>query len=1393
MPFSARKRSVRVLLVDPHAQDALRVCRLLTVVGHVTEWVPSFEAAREAVARQACDVVLAAQALDGRTGLLLLHALGGPACPTPFILLSAERDAALDVRASEDGADDFLVKHELTPALLERSIRYALARRAAQDAMRLRAQEFRALAENAPDAIQRFDPGLRHLYANPALERLTGVRREAILGETSAVLGAPEHVTRLWDEALGRVFASGSEEQLEFSTVASGGREVWMHTRLMPEPGLDGRVATVLAISRDVTEAHVARDQLRASEEYHRALVEHATDGVAVLNADGTVRYTSTDESGVEGAQAQWQVGRHAHETVHPDDLPRLNDLMVQLASNPGGVCRAEVRIIVPGGEERTLETVSRNLLHHPAVGGIVVNFRDITERGRAAEAVRASEARYRALVEAVPDLLFVLDGDGTYLDFSAARTELLLADPEQLLGRTVRDVLPAGVAGRIMDAVGAALRTGQVQTLEYRLQLAAGTFDFEARLAPDERGVVVALVRDVTGQSLAQEALRASEEQFRTVVESLGEGLLITGGQSEIVYANRRMAEICGYSPDEMEGRVSHELLLPPEVQPAARERLAQRLRGESGTFEAVLARRDGTRLRAQVTGVPYRDGTGQVIGTIEVVKDVTEERRDAERLRASEERLSLILSQVPALIWTTDRALRFTSSAGRVLGEMEPCANQDERRTLADAFGATDPAATPMAEHLRALEGEVSHYEMEWGGRILATVVEPFRDATGDVAGVLGVALDVTDQRAAERALREKERMLGAAVGAAPVILWTLDAEGIVTSSEGAALTRVGLAPGEVVGRGLRDMYAQDSDQMRDALRALSGESVETVHHVGDTTLEVRYVPLWTAEGAVRGAIGVALDVTERYGADAALRTRDRHFRSLIENASDVIAVVQADGTIGFASPSVERLLGVPREALAGRSLLELVHPDERAHALERLRRAVQNEGTPEQSHFRVLRGDGEWRVVEVIGTSLLHDPAVAGVVLNIRDVTDRHQAVQALEESQAMLLQAQKMEAVGRLAGGVAHDFNNLLTAIRGNAELLLDDLPPGSVARDDAEEIRRAADRAAGLTRQLLAFSRQQVLQPRVVDVNAVVSGVEKMLRRLIGEDVELVTELQPALGHVTADPGQLEQVLMNLAVNARDALPGGGRLVVRTANAVLDDADARRYSYVEPGDYVLLTVQDTGTGMDEQTLANAFEPFFTTKPLGQGTGLGLSTVYGIVKQSGGYVWIDSRPGEGTTLRIYLPRVEDAVDAAPPELPVHGPRGNPRRTLLLVEDEETVRRVATRTLRRAGYRVLQAGDGEEAMAVSGEHAGPIHVLMTDVVMPRMGGRDLAARIRQARPDTRVLFISGYSEAAVAGNGVLEPGTWFLGKPFTPELLQAKLREVLDAPVPEASAAD
>ena len=378
------------------------------------------------------------------------------------------------------------------------------------------------------------------------------------------------------------------------------------------------------------------------------------------------------------------------------------------------------------------------------------------------------------------------------------------------------------------------------------------------------------------------------------------------------------------------------------------------------------------------------------------------------------------------------------------------------------------------------------------------------------------------------------------------------------------------------------------------------------------------------------------------------------------------------------------------------------------------------------------------------------------------------ERKRAEEALRRSEEQLRQAQKMEAVGRLAGGIAHDFNNLLTVITSYGDLLLEDLAPDDSRRDDVEQIRKAAEGAAALTRQLLAFSRQQVLEPKVLDLGAIVAGTEKLLRRLIGADVQLATSLASDLGAVKADPGQLEQIIINLAVNARDAMPGGGRLTIEAAN--MEEVEGR------PGRWVMLAVSDTGIGMDEQTKARIFEPFFTTKESGKGTGLGLATVYGIVKQAGGFIWVDSEPGRGTSFEVYLPRVDEPAAPAITR-PALAEPGRGTETVLLVEDAPAVRLVTRQVLERYGYTVLEAPTGDMALRLAAKHHGPIQLLLTDVVMPGLSGRQLAGQLSQLRSEMKVLYVSGYADP-------VEPGVAYLQKPFAPEALARRVRDVLDA---------
>ena len=574
----------------------------------------------------------------------------------------------------------------------------------------------------------------------------------------------------------------------------------------------------------------------------------------------------------------------------------------------------------------------------------------------------------------------------------------------------------------------------------------------------------------------------------------------------------------------------------------------------------------------------------------------------------------------------------------------------------------------------------------------------------------------------------------------------------------------------------------FAKDLDLIFEKLQR--GERIEhyetvRVHKDGKSLyVSLSIFPIFDTTGKAVGAATIARDITKNKRAEETLRRSEERFKLIEENIDEVFWISDPNiSEITYISPAYERVWGRTRKSLLEnpKSFIEGIHPDDRERVLSDLE--LQKAGKPFDHEYRVIHTDGSTRWIWDRGFPIRDDAGrlthYAGVA---QDITERRRL-------EGQFRQAQKMEAVGRLAGGVAHDFNNLLTIINGYSELLLERLHPSDPLRGSIEEIIKAGGRAASLTRQLLAFSRQQVLAPRVLDLNALVADVERMLRRLIGEDIDLVMLPGAELGRVKADPGQIEQILVNLAVNARDAMPEGGKLVIETTNVELDDAYARSHPVVTPGHYVMLAMSDTGTGMDAAIQAHIFEPFFTTKEQGKGTGLGLSTVYGIVKQSGGYIWVYSEPGLGSTFKIYLPSVEDAAESVSGpearELPFGG-----SETILLVEDEEAVRTLASKILQERGYRVLESASPDDALQIAEHHQEPIDLLLTDVVLPKMSGRKIAEYLTALRPNMKVLYMSGYTDDAVVRNGVLESNTAFLQKPFTPSGLARKVREVLDA---------
>lgn len=797
---------------------------------------------------------------------------------------------------------------------------------------------------------------------------------------------------------------------------------------------------------------------------------------------------------------------------------------------------------------------------------------------------------------------------------------------------------------------------------LEYRMLAADGRVVWihdaihVVRDADPDPPLLYGVMMDITAQKALETELRISEERFARFSDASVDGVVVHSN-GRILDANRTIASMLGYSVDDMLTMTPADLTIPEE-----RAILAAHIR--SGAETPLI----GHALRKDGLAIPVEIRARSVCSTeiptrVVVIRDITEQQRVESQIRAGEARLRVLLEQIPAVVWTTDRSVRIDSVVGRGMS----------------------------------------------------------------VLGASGAELLGRDLRAEAGANR--------------------DARAVFTAHE----------------------------------QALAGGAASYFTTLNGVRWQAHVQPLLGDGGAIRGVIGIAIDVSETDRLAGALSESEERYRALVDALPDGVAV-HVDGQFVFVNPAGVRLLGAKSaESLMGRSILDFIHPDTLPKAMEQLSALREARLPVLDSRYRLLRCDGTSVEVELSATALEYNGRAAVQVV-CRDISERLVAEATLRDAERRLRESQKIEAVGRLAGGIAHDFNNLLTVISSFTQMALDGLSPQAPQHADLVEVQHAAGRAAELTRQLLAFSRNQVMQPVVLDVNVVVRQVERMLRRIIGPGIELRTELmnQPAV--IRADAGQLEQVLMNLVINARDAMPDGGVITVRTALETVGERDARSMAgrpEIRPGAYVRLDVADTGHGMTDKVRGRLFEPFFTTKPVGEGTGLGLAVVYGIMRQSDGWVAVDSTPGSGTTFHLYMPVTQEPLDVSRGTSP-HAPVGRGVETILVAEDEPALRTVIRRILEREGYRVLLAENGNAALRIASDAGDEIALLLTDLVMPGMNGRDLAARFAAAHPKAQILLMSGYADDASLR---AESDHELINKPFTATDLVATVRRTLD----------
>ena len=879
------------------------------------------------------------------------------------------------------------------------------------------------------------------------------------------------------------------------------------------------------------------------------------------------------------------------------------------------------------------------------------------------------------------------------------------------------------------------------------------------------------------------EEALKESEEKYRTLVEKVQDGLFIIQ-DGLMAFVNEAFASMVGYTVDEIIGMDFRKLVAPEDLEIVAK-RYKDRQEGKKvpPAYEFRMLHKDGkTRVFVfmSVGIISYR-GKVASMGT---VQDITERKRAEEALKDSERQYRTVVENAREFIWQLDTEgnfVFFNEFAEDISGQKstdwkgksyEPLIHPDDLEKVNDVFKDT-------------LAGNVNNYDVRiytMKGELVELRVQtvPIYEE-GRITGTISFGHDITEQKHAEEELRESEDKLQTILESANDLVIQLTPTGFVKYLSPNCERLTGYKPEELIGKHMKKTTppSEAPKTLKTLKRVLKGEvirdfAINQIHKDGRIVpTEINITPV-RKEGKIVAVQGIMRDVSERKQAEEALKASEEKFRSLFEDSRDTIFITSADGIMLDINSAGEELFGYTRSELLGMDVRQLyLDQNDRIQFVQEI---IQT-GYVRNYEMKFRRKDGEG--IECLLTATIKTADDGKTILFqgiISDVTETRK----LEEQ---FRQSQKMEAVGRLAGGVAHDFNNMLSVIIGGSELAMRQLKPYDPSRQKLEEIHKAAERASNLTRQLLAFSRKQTLQPRVLDLNKTISNMDKMLRRIIGEDVELETVINPDLWKVKVDPGQIELVILNLAVNARDAMPKGGQLTIETMNIELDEDYTRIHPGTGSGLYAMLIISDTGSGMTKEVKEHIFDPFFTTKDAEKGTGLGLSTVYGIIKQSGGNIWVYSEAGKGTTFKIYLPKVlGEEEELQLKKVSAEIPKGS--ETVLVVEDDEHVRKLAVEMLETQGYKLYEARNGIEAFRVCQQMEKSIDLAVIDVIMPGMSGDELAKLLRKELwPDLKVLFMSGHAENVVAHQGILEPGIPYLQKPLNLISFTQKVREVLD----------
>jgi PAS domain S-box-containing protein len=1183
----------------------------------------------------------------------------------------------------------------------------------------------------------------------------------------------------------------------------------WFQSTKVPFQVPLDKSPAVLGVAVDITDRLLAEKSIRESEARLRTIGDNLPDG-AIYRIhqlrDGTIEipYISAGIERILGYTAAevMQNPLVMQETLHPDDVAdyELASIETLRTLEPyDHIWRYQHK----DGSLRWLHM--RSTSWRTAEGGLIADgvATDVTTRILAEEAVRQGERLMRALGDNMPTIALIRverspEGVVRITHVSRGIEHILERSAEDFIdGRAyISSCLPPDVRERYLaearvcveemrDFVFEAYRkrnNGEDQWIELRSQ---------HRRTPEDFVISEGVIIDITARKKAEQALVSSQQLLRTISDNVPNVALIQwerrrGESARIIHVSRGVEEILERpASDFLERGVLVFDCLPPgerERYAAMSAQCVETMTDFQGEFRRLRANGEEQwiEIRAQ-----YRIGENDLIMTDGVLIDITARRRIEEALR--QEQNLFVGGPALVIVWSTEEGwpvLYVSRNLPSILGySTEQFLHPDFRYASLmhpeDLLSNAEEARLHVAERRESWEQTYRLLHADGGYRWFYDFTVPEYDADGKLLRIRGYLVDKTTEVRAEEQILAQKQQLDNFFTVTLDLLAISDTQGRFVRLNPEWENLLGYPLSELEGRFFMELVHEDDvPKTTEALGALRrGENVYSFHNRYRRADDTYRILEWRAHILEDSIYAAARDITDRIQYEEALRASEATLRSYIEHAPMGVLVINADARYIDANPIGLRMLRCTREELLARNVWDFVAPSSLEPGLELFQRMISGEVMESEILLRCIDGHEFW--ARSYAVSLGPDRYMSFIV----DITNEHEMERVRQRMEEELRQAQKMEAIGLLAGGVAHDFNNMLQVIQSHADIVLEDLEEMSPVRGDINQIRRAAARSTELVRQLLAFSRKQAVEPRVVDLNAIIQDRTSMLRRLIDPLIEMKFEPAPDVWPVRIDTSQIDQILTNLVVNARDAIAAGGVITIQTCNREVDEAMASSHMGLSPGSYAVILVEDTGHGMDAATLSRVFEPFFTTKKHGLGTGLGLATVYGIVKQNKGCITISSQPGAGTQVEIFLPRHRGLITPESTPEP-HQPKPVARETILVVEDEPSILSGVSRILEAHGYTVLGAGTGTRAQELAAAHQGPIHLLLSDVVMPQMNGRELQEKILLLRPDVRTLFMSGYSADVISKDGEVAPNIAFVQKPFTIEQLTRKIREVLDA---------